>query len=247
MYQDLAKNKASIYQFASYTALISALLIIFTVIFLAISPTPDYQSSLSERLNFIAQHQFNWIIPNLAIFLIFLFQLPLIMGFYFLTRPTHFLNATLSFILGLFSIIICIQNSFFLISAIPKMAKIFITTQDELLKYSIIANFNSWGLIQAHSLNLGQMIFGLTLYGMMGLLFGLSLFKGIKLIRITGGLLILAGFFSSIGFLGYLIDNSIIQIGILVQIFIYFGAYLVMYQMFRHEAFMNKAISEKQN
>ncbi len=242
MPEEIFRNKASLYRLASYAALISGLLILASLVLLVIFPTPEIRGSLSEKLTFIANHYWCWTVPFTLIFVVFLLQIPVILGFYIFTRQNNFLSSTFGIIAGIISSLINLQIIFNLITSIPKMAKLFMTTGDELLKYSIIANFSDWGLIQTYSLSLGQLLLGLFLAGMMMILFGISLFKSIKLPQVIGWMFMIGGTFSVIGFLGYIANNKYIQMAYIIQIFFYFCSLLIMFPMFHHETKMYQAI-----
>ncbi|MCI0512067.1 DUF4386 domain-containing protein [candidate division KSB1 bacterium] len=245
MYEEMIKSQVMVYRVAAYIAIIAAMLIFLGLVGLLIFPFPDAQSSLSERLHFIAKNLVVWRLQFSILFLVVMCQIPIIWGFYHLTRRQNSMNASLAVILGFLAVSIVLQQIFGLVIAIPKMAKIYAITGDELLKYSILANFNAWGLIQTHSLSYSAVLLACFLFGLMNLLFGLNLLRSLKLVRIIGWLLFGAGCFSGLGLIGLSVDMRVIEIGFLVQLALYFSALILMFPMFRHEAFLNQSIQEK--
>jgi hypothetical protein len=237
--QKEAVSHRGLYQTASYLALVSALLIIGGLVCLIIFPMPDAQSSLSERLNFISQQPLEWSLPYSILFVWLLLQIPISIALYRLNSPKHpDLNLTAT-ILGTLGILLLLHTTFLHISAIPRMAEIFTTTGDELLKYAMIANFNGDGLIQAHSFSFSQMILAMVLLGGMFLLVGISLMLSAKLSKVIGWLLFLAGIFSVVGLAGYLAREDLLEMAFLVQVFLYFSALLLMFPMFQQHASTN--------
>jgi len=245
MYENSFGNKAILYRVASYCALASVLLILLGLTLFILFPMPAALSSLSERLNFIARHSLEWRLPFFNVLIFILVQLPIAVGLFFLTRDKNGHLPLFAAIFGLMAFYIALQSTFTLVSAVPQMAKIFASTGDELLKFAIIANFNNGGLIQLHSFSFSYLILSVTLFGVMGLLFGIGLFQSLKLSRVVGWLLFWAGIFSLVGLVGYLAERRIIQLGYLVQIFIYFSTLMIMFPMFQHEAQLNQVISKK--
>jgi hypothetical protein len=245
MPEEIFKNKASLYRLSSFAALISGLFILASLVLLVIFPTPELNSSLSEKLIFIANHFWSWVLPFTLLFIVIILQIPIIFAFYILTRQNNFLLSTFGLLAGIVSSFINLQIIFNLITSIPRMAKLFISTGDELLKYSIIASFSDWGVIQMHALSLGQLLLGFFLAGVMMLMFGISLFKSMKLPRIVGWVLFIAGGFSMVGFVGYLINNKYVELAFIIQIFFYFCSLLIMFPLFQNEATMYQAIKSQ--
>lgn len=228
-------NQLKTYRIAGYCALVSALFIVAGLVWLLVFPQPAAQSSLSERLHFIGRNPLNWVVPFYCLIVISLLQLPIGMAFYRITRQENSFFAHLGSILGFMSMLIILQKSFILVSAIPRMARLFTTTQDELLKYSNIANFNSGGLIQLHSFSFSEIVLGISLLGGACFLFGLSLIRALKFRGVVGWLLLLTGVFSFIGLIGYLGEIKIVQAGTLLQLLLYFSTLLVLFPLFQQE------------
>lgn len=239
MQREAFANRRGFFRVTSYLVLASALLIIGGLVCLIIFPVPEAQSSLSERLHFISQQTLEWSLPYFLLFIFLLLQFPVIIALYRLNSQNFRDLNLIGSILGVLGILLLLQTTFLQFSAIPRMAKIFVTTGDELLKYAMIANFNGDGLIQAHSFSFGQIILGAVFLGGMYLLQGIGLIQMDRLPKVMGWLLFSAGIFSVLGVVGYLAQKQLLEIAFLIQFFLYFSALLIMFPMFQHEANSN--------
>jgi len=223
------------YRTTSYLALASALLIIGGLVCLILFPAPDARMSLSERLNFIAHQPLEWSLPYFILVIWLLLQFPIITAFH-QWNSTKYPNLTFTAtIFGSLGILLLLHTAFLQISAIPRMAEIFVSTGDELLKYAMISNFNGDGLIQAHSFSFSEAVLGMFLFGGMLLLTGISLMRSAKLAKGIGWLLLLAGIFSCVGLSGYLAREALLEIAFMVQFFLYFCSLLILFPMFQQQ------------
>lgn len=243
--EEILKIQASIFRAAGILALISALLLVIITALVLFFEYPAFESSLTERLSFIAAHQLNWQLPLGLSFLFIAIQIPLLLGLYYLTRRHHFVLALTGVIFGIIGVSTLFQNLFASFTAVPMMAKLFAETGDEMLKYVLVANFNQFGLLQMHATSFSAVILAATLLGICQLLFGISVVNKVKLPRISGWLLTSAGFFGILGAIGYIFQLDILVYSWLLQLFSYFCALLVMSSMFSTEAILNLEISKK--
>jgi hypothetical protein len=244
MFELSTSQKVNVYRAAGLCALIAVIFFLIGLVLAIFYSLPDMQASLSERLHFIARHEIVWKIQFLLIFLFFFLQIPVLYGFYGISHR-HYPGIVLwGLVLGVIALIICLQNSFALVSAIPRMAKIYVTTNDELLKYAIVANFNGNGFIQLHSVSFSEMILGWSLLGGFHLLSGIALLKSLKLQRLIGLFLLFAGAFSILGFMGHVINYSYLEMAIPVQILFYLIGLGLAVPVFYQEAKLNLAISK---
>lgn len=223
------------YRLTSYLALASALLIIGGLVCLILFPAPDARMSLSERLTFIAHQPLEWSLPYFILVIWLLLQFPIISALHQF-NSTKYPNLTFTAtVFGSLGILLLLHTAFLQISAVPRMAEIFVSTGDELLKYAMISNFNGDGLILAHSFSFGQTVLGMFLFGGMFLLTGIGLMLSTKLTKIIGWLLFLAGIFSCVGLAGYLAREALLEIAFIIQFFLYFCTLLIMFPTFQQQ------------
>lgn len=245
MYEEYAKANALIFKISSICSIILAVLFLTWVISLFAITQPDAQNSPEENLRFVAKYTWQFCSGPFIMFLFTLIQIPIIISLFLLTRRSQYLLSNLGGIMGLIYIIFCSQTYFRLFTAIPRLARIYTTSGNELEKYAIIANFNGWGHLNSHSLALNQDMLGYTFLGFMCILFGISLIGSIKLRSLAGWLLLTGGFVSMLGIIGYIIQHSIVELGSIAAGVIYFFACIAMIPMFFQEAQVLKAIAEK--
>lgn len=244
MFDLTANQKIKFYRIVSLCALLAVIFFVAAGILAIFMSLPAVQSSLNERLNFIAQNYIIWKILFFLVFMFWVLQLPCWFGLFQLAQRHLSHLVFWSMVLGGIGALLCMQSIYPLATAIPRMAKIYVTTNDELLKYSIFANFNSSGLLQMHSLSFSQTFLGLAFLACAGIFSGISLLKTLKLTKITGIILLISGSLGLIGFIGHLIENQIIEMAAIGQIFFYFCALIPAGIVFYQEAGLNEAIKK---
>lgn len=245
MYEEYVKTHALIFTISGICALIAAFLILLWFISLFVLSQPDPQNSIEEKILFVVNHPVAWVSGPLIMFLYTLIQIPIIIGLFLLTKRLQYFGANLGGIMGLIYIIFCSQTYFRLFTAIPRLARIYATCNNELEKYVITANFNGWGHLSSNSLAYNLDVLGYTFLGLMCILFGINLVSSIKLRTLTGCLLLISGFLSILGIIGYIIRHPTVEMGILAFHAVYFIACVVMYPMFHQETQILKATAGK--